>query len=56
MANVNLARVVYLREVTDFGVGMNVGCDDCNDTGCTSPGSAIAMKRGEANVNVRAEN
>ena len=24
-------------ETTVFGVGMNVGCDDCNDDGRTSP-------------------
>ena len=29
---------------------MNVGCDDCNHDGRTSPGSAIAMERGEASA------
>ena len=29
---------------------MNIGCDDCNDDGRTSPGSAIAMERGEAST------
>ena len=33
-----------------FGVGMNIGCDDCNDDGRTSPGSAIAVERGEAST------
>ena len=37
-------------EATVFGVGMNIGCDDCNDDGRTSPGSAIAMERGEAST------
>ena len=37
-------------EATVFGVGMNVGCDDCNNDGRTSPGSAIAMERGEAST------
>ena len=37
-------------EATAFGVDMNVGCDDCNDDGRTSPGSAIAMERGEAST------
>ena len=49
-----LARVVYLAyvEATVFGVGMNTGCDACNDDGRTSPGSAIAiaMKSGEASI------
>ena len=54
-----LARVVYLTfvEVTVFGVGINIGCDDCNHDGQigrtsrrTSPGSAIAMERGEAST------
>ena len=47
-----LARVVCLTyvEATVFGVGVNVGCDDCNDDGRTSPGSAIAMERGEAST------
>ena len=45
-----LARVVHLAyvEATVFGVGMNTGCDDCDDDGRTSLGSAIAMERGEA--------
>ena len=32
---IGLARVVYLTyvEATVFGVGMNVGCDDCNNDG-----------------------
>ena len=42
------ARCAPYAEATVFGVGMNVGCDDCNDDGRTSPGSAIAMERGEA--------
>ena len=48
---IRLARVVYLTyvEATVFGVGMNVGCDDCNNDGRTSPGSAIA-ERGEAST------
>ena len=39
-------------EATVFGVGMNVGCDDCNNDGRTSPGSgsAIAMERGVAST------
>ena len=47
-----LARVVYLTyvEATVFGAGMNIGCDDCNDDGRTSPGSAIAIERGEAST------
>ena len=48
-----LAHVVYLTyvEATVFGVGMNICCDDCNDDGRTSPGSAIAiMERGEAST------
>ena len=47
-----LARVVYLTyvEATVFGVGMNIGCDDCNNDGRTSLGSAIAMERGEAST------
>ena len=43
-------RCVPYVEATAFGVGMNVGCDDCNDDGRTSPGSAIAMERGEAST------
>ena len=38
------------REATAFGVGVNIDCDDCNDDGRTSPGSAIAMERGEAST------
>ena len=47
-----LARVVCLAyaEATFFGVGMNVGCDDCNDDGRPSPGLAIAMESGEASA------
>ena len=47
-----LARVVHLTrvEATVFGVGMDIGCDDCNDDGRTSPESAIAMERGEASA------
>ena len=47
-----LPRVAYLAhvEATIFGVGMNVGCDDCNDDGRTSPESAIALERGEAST------
>ena len=34
-----LARVVYLTyvEATVFGVGMNIGCDNCNDDGPCHP-------------------
>ena len=47
-----LARVVHLTrvEATVFGVGMDIGCDDCNDDVRTSPESAIAMERGEASA------
>ena len=47
--DVACTRVVYLTyvEATVFGVGMNIGCDDCNDDGRTSPGSAIGKRRGE---------
>ena len=34
-------------EAIVFGVGMKIGCDDCNNDGRTSPGSAIAMESGE---------
>ena len=37
-------------EATAFDVGMNIGCDDCNNDGRTSTGSAIAMERGEAST------
>ena len=50
--------VVYLTyvEATVFNVGMNIGCDDCNDDGRTSPGSAIAMERGFHCAHERTEN
>ena len=45
-----LARVVPYVEATVFGVGIDVGSDDCNDDGCTSPRPAIAVERGEAST------
>ena len=37
-------------EATVFSVGVNIGSDDCNDDGRTSPGSAIAMESGVAST------
>ena len=37
-------------EATVFGVGVDIGSDDCNDGRRTSPGSAIAIERGEAST------
>ena len=48
ISSVWLVRIVYLTQRLLLLVLMNIGCDDCNDDGRTSPGSAVVMERGEA--------